>query len=86
VCEFSDATLVLILDAMCFSRLVFIVGNVPLISLWSATLFRDNQTAVDAGNGTLRENFMVSAKKFSLLRQVRRAQASKRPRNGIFRA
>jgi hypothetical protein len=28
----------------------FGVGALPC-SLWSATLFRDNQTAVDAGNG-----------------------------------
>jgi hypothetical protein len=26
-------------------------------SLWSATLFRDNQTAVDADNGALRKKF-----------------------------
>jgi hypothetical protein len=35
----------------------FGAGNVPL-SLWSATLFRDNQTAVDAGNGAAHEKLM----------------------------
>jgi hypothetical protein len=33
-------------------------------SLWSATLFRDIQTAVDSGNGALRKKFRGVERKF----------------------
>jgi hypothetical protein len=50
-------------------------GDVPLVLLWSVTLFCDIQTAVEAGNGALRKKFRgVERKKTEILcHQVERA-------------
>jgi hypothetical protein len=52
--------LVLITDAMVFLQTYYFMGRATVpCSLWCATLFRDDHTAVDAGNGVPRETFMV---------------------------
>jgi hypothetical protein len=49
-CEFREAILVLITEAMVFLHSVLLIGLFAL-SLWPATLFRDDQAAVVMGNG-----------------------------------
>src|ERR1700739_1625161 len=50
-CAFSEAILVLMVWVMMILQTMYFGSGYMLISLWSVSTFRDNQTAVETGNG-----------------------------------
>jgi hypothetical protein len=59
-------------------------GNVPLFSLWCATLFRDIHTAVVAGNVLIWGNFRAKDEKFSCGKDFDTILIRKKPAGRLF--